>query len=155
LPSQAPILLDFGADWLWARGINDGLWKKHAGVDLGANPGTNVLATWDGIVRVAAVDPVWGGWVTIEHTTAQNMCVVYTSVYHHLVIAPGIAQGVAVNRCRILGTVFNPAGRFQPHLHFGIRRGAYRNTSNRGALPRQLPDGPSDPVFAEAFVRPF
>ena len=31
--------------------------------------------------------------------------------------------------------------------------GPYVNTSNRGALPRRLPDGPSDPVFAENFVR--
>ena len=138
------ILSDFGDDWIESC---DGLIMKHTGIDISAtiNPADTVYAAESGTVKAAQTDQIWGGWVTLEHDISVNP---YTTVYFH--ITPSVSVNAIVNKGDLIGTVVNYGGPI--HLHFGLRNGAYTNTSNRGRLPQAICGG--DPAFQENFEDP-
>ena len=133
------ISLGFGNNWVKSCG---GLVKKHTGIDYPQNVGTTVRAAASGWVRAAQLDPEDIGWVTIEHGC-------FTTVYWH--INPSVVAGQWINEGDPMGSVgYSP--NFSPHLHFGIRRLPYSNTSNRGSLPQTSCN--NDPAFPENFQNP-
>jgi murein DD-endopeptidase MepM/ murein hydrolase activator NlpD len=88
--------------------------------------GKPVQATASGIVRFAGYAEGYGRVVIIEHhlTTGEY----YTSVTGHLAHPLAVSRGSEVSKGQLIGTVAddaNDGGPWKPHVHFGIRNGAY------------------------------
>ncbi len=109
---------------------------NHLGVDLPRPADTSVYAIADGQVRFAAVVAGIGTAVHIQHRLPDGSEI--TSIYYHLkrVGEGGVALtlGSQVARGTLIGYVTGRADDYGTgsHLHFGIRKGAYRT----GADPR-------------------
>lgn len=86
----------------------------HLGADIAAPTGTPILATNDGIVRVAGFYPIKGGWVVLDH--GQGV----TSHHFHL-SAVGVAVGDVVVRGDEIGQVGSTGLSTGPHLHWEMR----------------------------------
>ena len=147
-PTDRQVLLAFGKDWTWS--YCGGLPKKHTGVDLNATIGESVYASESGTVKPvfnASSTHNWGQGFTIEHSG-------FTTLYLHVV--PLVSSGQAVSKGQRIATIADING--PPHLHYGVRRSAYSNISNRGALPQKntTENDPcqNDPIFPENFVDP-
>ncbi|MFC1633146.1 M23 family metallopeptidase, partial [Patescibacteria group bacterium] len=105
----------------------------HAGEDWFMPAGTYVYAAANGVVkRVANYDDNkdYGGFVAIEHTLPDNSKVV--SIYGHLDWRRiKVSTGQTISRGTHIGYLgtsqFN--GNWTPHLHFGLRKGAFVYTS--------------------------
>lgn len=115
----------------------NGYW--HSGEDLKAGPLTPVYAIANGQVKVAKEGS--SGYeqvVTIEHTLPDGSKIV--SIYGHLSKRTGykiaVAEGTEVSKGRLLGYVGydDENGIGGPHLHFGIRKGAYESGKYEGRL---------------------
>jgi murein DD-endopeptidase MepM/ murein hydrolase activator NlpD len=95
--------------------------RAHDAIDIMAPRGTPVVAAAPGRVE-KLFDSKGGGGLTVYVRSADGQWIYY---YAHLDrYAPGLAEGQAVQRGTVLGTVgstgnANPAG---PHLHFAIHR---------------------------------
>jgi len=86
----------------------------HLGTDIAAPVGTPVLATNDGVVRVAGFYPIKGGWVVLDH--GQGL----TSHHFHLAnIEVGVGDVVA--RGEVIGGVGSTGLSTGPHLHWEMR----------------------------------
>lgn len=88
---------------------------QHRGVDLGAPPGTRVLAACTGRVSFAGRVPRGGGTVSVR-------CGPLVATHQGLGVLL-VARGAAVARGRPIGTV-SAAGRPRPHVHLGARDAA-------------------------------
>lgn len=86
----------------------------HLGADLAAPTGTPILATNDGIVRVAGFYPIKGGLVVLDH--GQGV----TSLYFHQ-SALDVAVGDVVVRGDVIGRVGSTGLSTGPHLHWEMR----------------------------------
>ena len=89
----------------------------HNGIDLGAAPGTPVLASGDGQVIVAKVGGYNGGYgnmVIISHAGGIQ------TVYAHLKTVY-VNQGQTVAQGTQIGEVGNTGRSTGPHLHFEVR----------------------------------
>lgn len=86
----------------------------HLGADLAAPTGTPILATNDGVVRVAGFYPIKGGLVVIDH--GQGV----TSLYFHQ-SALDVAVGDVVARGDTIGRVGSTGLSTGPHLHWEVR----------------------------------
>jgi len=125
-------------------------------VDLRKGP-LPVRAAAAGIVRYAgSFGSGWGDCVILEHQVPGPGLV--TTLYGHIKIADGVAPGAIRNRGDQLGTIDQNVQ--PPHLHFGVRLGAYDlGRSIPGALcpscePR-FPDAWTDPeVFLTEHASP-
>lgn len=91
-----------------------GAWAQHKGVDMGAWPGTKVLATGAGKVKVAGVNGGYGKIVRIDHG-----CGVET-VYSHLKRIK-VRRGQEVTHRQIIGTLGSTGRSTGPHVHYEIR----------------------------------
>lgn len=87
----------------------------HAGIDLGAPTGTEVLAARDGKVVATGMDRILGNFVRIDHGDG------YETVYGHLSRVL-ISLRESVRSGMILGRVGSTGMSTGPHLHFEIRR---------------------------------
>jgi murein DD-endopeptidase MepM/ murein hydrolase activator NlpD len=171
-------ILNYGDDWKFGKcGIN---WKKHTGndyvyplvnskrTDLKDSP---VYAVYDGVVKeVYNAGDGWGFAMTIEHKyiykNAQNkdVTVVFTSNYTHIKQKTFYSSGQSVKKGALIGNIADISAKTTNHLHFTLRKGAYSNMSNRGALPNSADastncdckdaDKRTDPVFPENFLNP-
>lgn len=150
--NTAKITTRFGSDWV-DRDSCYGLIKKHVGIDYTdssyAYAGAVVKAADSGYVKVAKLDPQWGGYVVIEH----HQC--WTTVYWHVI--PKVSQGSYVTQGQQIGTVANltqiSGGRYGTHLHFGFRAKPYNDPiSKAGALPQKACS--PYPASPEYFVNP-
>jgi murein DD-endopeptidase MepM/ murein hydrolase activator NlpD len=100
----------------------------HLAVDVVADPGTPVYAIGQGTVRAVFTHNQatgYGALVLIEHEIGGA---VVTSLHGHLSSALGVpvAPGDRVNRGDVIGYIAaddEDGGPWNPHLHFGIRRG--------------------------------
>jgi murein DD-endopeptidase MepM/ murein hydrolase activator NlpD len=171
-------ILNFGDDWQFLKcGKN---WKKHTGNDyvfpLVSGKRTNlkdapVYAVYDGMVKqIYDAGSGWGYAITIEHTytykNAQNkdVTVVFTSNYTHVKQKTFVKSGQSVKKGVLIGNIEDISSKTTNHLHFTLRRGAYSNASNRGALPNSADASKNcdctdankrtDPVFPENFINP-
>jgi murein DD-endopeptidase MepM/ murein hydrolase activator NlpD len=92
--------------------------RPHLGVDFAAPVGTPVRAVATGTVLFAGRSGQLGRQVRIAH--AGNL----DSTYGHLnAIAPGIQEGVRVERGQVIGYVGASGLATGPHLHFALSHG--------------------------------
>ena len=92
-------------------------WRTHAGVDIAAAAGTQVLATAAGTVTSVEDDVMMGTTVILDHGGA------ITSVYANLATVPTVEAGDTVAAGAVLGSVGHTAiaeSALPDHLHFSL-----------------------------------
>ena len=90
--------------------------RMHTGVDFRADMGTEVLATADGKILIAGVDPereAFGIMVLIEHQDG------YQTMYAHL-SAVTVEAGQTVSGGELIGKVGSSGYSLGPHLHYEV-----------------------------------
>lgn len=113
-----------------------GRYRAHLGTDFGANVGTPVHVTADGVIKFAARDGGYGNMVEVRHING------YTTRYAHLSrFAPGIRPGVRVRQGQIIAYSGATGLVTGPHLHYELRQ------YDRPLNPRRVtvPAAPSVP----------
>ena len=111
LPVEGRDTSGFGDPRRYAPGGNV---SYHLGADIAAPTGTPIVATNDGIVRVAGFYPIKGGWVVLDH--GQRL----TSHHFHLAQID-VAVGDVVVRGDVIGQVGSTGLSTGPHLHWEMR----------------------------------
>ena len=92
-----------------------GIWRKHAGLDYAAAPGTPVRAIGDGTVISAGRKGGYGNLLEIRHHNG------FVSRYGHLSgFAAGIRVGRRVTIAQTVGYVGQTGLATGPHLHFEL-----------------------------------
>lgn len=107
--------------------------RLHEGIDLMAEEGTPVYAVTSGVINRIGWNS-YGGW-RINITSASGK---YRLYYAHLsAYAPGLSVGSWVEAGQLIGFVGSTgygaegtAGKFEPHLHFGLYHAATNQTFN-------------------------
>jgi murein DD-endopeptidase MepM/ murein hydrolase activator NlpD len=116
----------FDTGFIWpARGRISGVYgsqrilngeprRPHYGIDIAAPVGTPIVATADGIVRIAARDLYYtGGTVLIDHGYGLN------SVYSHL-HSVAVKAGDRVKQGAVIGTLGGTGRATGPHLDWRV-----------------------------------
>ncbi len=111
LAADAPVTSPFG-DRVHPQ---TGEWRFHAGVDLGADEGTPVLAALAGEVVFAGEQGGYGLAVQLEHGDKLR------TLYAHL-SKIAVQQGQSVSQRKTIGYVGSTGNSTGPHLHFEVRR---------------------------------
>jgi murein DD-endopeptidase MepM/ murein hydrolase activator NlpD len=91
-----------------------GVVSYHLGTDIAAPVGTPVVATNDGVVRVAGFYPIKGGWVVLDH--GQGL----TSHHFHL-SSIEVTVGDVAARGEVIARVGSTGLSTGPHLHWEMR----------------------------------
>jgi murein DD-endopeptidase MepM/ murein hydrolase activator NlpD len=102
-----------------ARGGGTGRYGllMHNGVDFAAEIGTPIYAAAAGTVTGARPNGGYGNWIEIRHEGE------FETVYGHLsAFAPGIAEGVWVERGQLIGFVGSTGHSTGPHVHFELQQ---------------------------------
>lgn len=93
-------------------------YRAHVGVDFGARPGTQILATGVGRVSFAGYSNGYGKTIKIRHSNGL------TSLYaHQKGFKKGIRTGSNVKQGDVIGYVGSTGLSSGPHLHFGMYEG--------------------------------
>lgn len=88
--------------------------RFHAGVDIGAQYGSEIVAAEDGVVLIAEYSDSYGNYVVLDHGGG------YTTLYAHMCeIAVDVSQ--EITQGDILGYVGSTGWSTGPHLHFEVR----------------------------------
>ena len=98
-----------------------GDWRTHAGLDIAAVQGTQVVATAQGTVIDVSFDELMGSTVVIEHQNGLE------SKYCNLAAKPTVAVGDEVETGTVIGSVGATAaaeGAKASHLHFELSKDA-------------------------------
>jgi murein DD-endopeptidase MepM/ murein hydrolase activator NlpD len=113
------------------------VYRRHAGTDYAAAPGTPVMAAGDGQVTYAGWSGGYGNLVELRHPNSV------TTRYAHLQrIARGVRPGVRVSQGDVIGYVGSTGLSTGPHLHYEfLVRGVPRD-------PRQLVGLAGPPIAA-------
>lgn len=94
-------------------------YRAHVGVDFGARPGTQILATGEGRVCFAGYSNGYGKTIKIRHANGL------TSLYaHQKGFKKGIQVGSKIKQGDIIGFVGSTGLSSGPHLHFGMYDGS-------------------------------
>ena len=94
-------------------------WRVHNGVDLAAEPGTQVAAAADGAVATVYEDDAMGTTVVIRHQDG------YTTRYASLAKNPLVKPGDAVTMGQPIGYASDTAlveSTLGSHVHFGVTK---------------------------------
>ncbi len=123
-PSKGSILKNFsGNEVVYSETMED--WRTHNGIDFAAEPGDQVVASSDGVVKKVYKDDLLGITVEIEHPDGV------ISRYSGLQSLDFIDEGKSVKSGDIIGGVGENGCLEQedkPHLHFEIiKNGEYEN----------------------------
>ncbi len=97
--------------------VTMGDWRTHSGIDIAAEPGTQIKAAAGGTVESVTVSDLFGTTVTIDH--GSNI----KSVYANLAELPTVKEGDAVSTGDIIGSVGATAkgeSAQATHLHLEI-----------------------------------
>jgi len=94
-----------------------GEWRTHNGVDIAAEPGTEVIAAAEGRVIEARRDERWGGVISIDHPDGRQ------TIYKGLAYPLPVRSGEDVSARQVIGRVEGvPIESAQGiHLHFELR----------------------------------
>ncbi len=103
-PVQGTITSKFGMRW----------GRLHAGVDIGAPTGTQILAADTGMVAFAGWNGGYGNFVKIDHGGGKQ------TWYGHM-SKISVSVGQSVNKGDVIGTVGSTGNSTGPHLHFEVR----------------------------------
>jgi murein DD-endopeptidase MepM/ murein hydrolase activator NlpD len=98
-----------------------GIYKLHAGVDIGASSGTDIYAAADGTVVLAQDYGSYGNCVMINHGNG------YTTLYGHM-SSIAVSDGQTVTQGQTIGYVGATGDVTGPHLHFEVRASASGGT---------------------------
>lgn len=96
-----------------------GDWRTHDGVDIAADPGTQVCAASSGTVLDVRDDEWMGTTVVISHDGG------YDTVYANLQSTPTVEVGDYVTAGQVIGSVGKTAlgeSAEPPHLHFAVTK---------------------------------
>nr|WP_275941394.1 M23 family metallopeptidase [Planosporangium flavigriseum] len=96
------------------------VWQLHAGIDIGAPAGTQILAAAAGRVVQAGWSGGYGNYTCIDHGQIDGHRL--TTCYGHqqkLLVAPG--QQVSAGQ--VIGLIGSTGASTGPHLHFEVRLG--------------------------------
>ena len=96
-----------------------GDWRTHDGMDIAAEPGTQVCAASAGTVREVRDDDLMGTTVVISHDGG------YDTIYANLQSVPTVEIGDEVTAGQVIGSVGRTAlseAAEPPHLHFGVTK---------------------------------
>ena len=93
-------------------GWRDG--RMHKGIDINLHKGDSVVASFDGIVRIAKMKGAFGNVVIIKHYNGLE------TVYAHLSKIK-VKVGQAVTSGQLIGLGGNTGRSTGPHLHFEVR----------------------------------
>ncbi len=92
-----------------------GYTKMHKGVDFAAPKGTPVMASGNGVVKMARWHGGYGNFIELTHTNS------YSTGYGHLSrIARGIRPGVRVRQGQVIAYVGSTGRSTGPHLHYEV-----------------------------------
>jgi murein DD-endopeptidase MepM/ murein hydrolase activator NlpD len=92
-----------------------GYTKMHKGVDFAAPRGTPVMASGNGVVKLARWNGGYGNFVEVAHANG------YSTGYAHLSrIARGIKPGAKVRQGQIIAYVGSTGRSTGPHLHYEV-----------------------------------
>jgi murein DD-endopeptidase MepM/ murein hydrolase activator NlpD len=98
-----------------------GVYKLHAGVDIGASSGTAIYAAAAGTVVLAQDYGSYGNCVMINHGNG------YTTLYGHM-SSIAVSDGQTVTQGQTIGYVGATGDVTGPHLHFEVRASASGGT---------------------------
>ena len=105
-----------------------GDWRTHDGVDIAADPGTQVCAASSGTVLDVRNDDLMGTTVVLAHDGG------YDTIYANLQSVPTVEIGDYVTAGQVIGSVGKTAlseSSEPPHLHFGVTKdGEYVNPAD-------------------------
>ena len=96
-----------------------GDWRVHAGIDISASLGSDVLAAADGVIDSVWEDPLMGTCVSVTH--AGDLKTVYKNLA--VTLPSGIVEGASVKQGDVIGAVGESAlieCADEPHLHFEV-----------------------------------
>jgi murein DD-endopeptidase MepM/ murein hydrolase activator NlpD len=111
------------------------IYRRHAGTDYAADPGTPVLAAGDGAVVRAGWSGGYGNLVEIRHRNGV------TTRYAHLRgFAKGVRGGTRVSQGDVIGYVGSTGLSSGPHLHYEFL------VNGRQQDPRALRDADGPPI---------
>lgn len=118
-------------------GIGSGFGKKgsawslgyHTGTDMFGNPGTNIVAVYQGKVVQAINAGSYGNHVVIEHN--YNGFKFYTLYAHMTAGSLKVKTGQEVQQGQVLGIIGQTGNAFGIHCHFEVRypQNAFQTTS--------------------------
>lgn len=117
-PLRGEVVSAFSVDALhYDKTMGD--WRTHAGMDLAAELGTQVMAACKGTVSAVEDDPLMGTTVVIGHSGG------YQTTYANLQSVPTVEVGDEVTAGQIIGAVGSTAiaeAAETPHLHFAVEK---------------------------------
>ena len=100
-----------------------GIYKLHAGCDIGASYGSSIYAAAGGTVILAGWNGGYGNCVMVNHGNG------YTTLYGHM-SSIAVSNGQSVAQGQVLGYVGSTGNSTGPHLHFEVRASATGATMN-------------------------
>ena len=87
---------------------------NHAGLDIGANEGTEIVASMEGTVELVSSYGYYGNHVKITNGEVSTMYAHCKDIY--------VNQGDYISQGQVIATVGNTGRTTGPHLHFEIAR---------------------------------
>ncbi|NJC73946.1 M23 family metallopeptidase [Planosporangium thailandense] len=96
------------------------VWQLHAGVDIGAPAGAQIVAAAAGRVVQAGWNGGYGNYTCIEHGQADGQRL--TTCYGHQQKIL-VSSGQQVSAGQVIGLVGSTGAATGPHLHFEVRLG--------------------------------
>lgn len=88
--------------------------RTHKGIDIGADTGTDIYATLDGVVKYAGVVSGYGNYIEITHNGG------FETAYAHCNELL-VKTGDTVSRGQIIAYVGSTGNSTGPHLHFEVK----------------------------------
>lgn len=124
MPAEGEIINPY-SDGELVKSLTLNLWQTHDGIDIAAEPGTDVIACGEGTIADIWEDALWGICLTIDH---GDGCI--SGVYGLDKNIP-VSIGQAVACGDIIGKAGNTAEcecSLAPHIHFEVKKeGSYIN----------------------------